>query len=328
MAKAEAKKETAIPKDILKERMSISDWAEYMGSISVDNMPEKQLSMDIHSLVNLFKYASLNAEKGNLIDSYTYIRNNTQQSVLTNIKALKGEKRFNCPKMADALKEYGERSMEYNTYLEDRLKAISDFAKALDQLEDTPLKEELIEKIDNMLGTHEAIALFQDSLEDLRVKFEIEKFKYNQRKSNAPDALCDKLAEVTDLIASMAQGMGYVSGKSEVHQRQLEKLTGEYPEGIRALGEMAYKDMSEKLGDTLVRLNKAGIKGIDEDIFYAHFVFNHSLSKIAADLAKNRNWKRDRSTISRHIADIKLKLNRAKINSNMIAEIRANIKAN
>ena len=201
--------------------------------------------------------------------------------------------------------------LEYGRKLDDRQNAIYDLSHSIDLIDDPVVKETVSRKYDNLLDVHEEIVHLRYSMEELRCKVEKEKWKHSHVAFYEPDPLFDEInGNMNSLLKSTLN-----------QEKKLDQWEGEYPEGLRALGEMAYKNVPEKVGDILIRLHKAGIKGIDEDIFYARFVFNHSLDKIVADLAQKKKWKRDRSTVSRHIADIKLKLKKAGINSNMIAKI-------
>ena len=312
---------------MMKDSMSPDDWRKYLYYMMQHDLHKLDLSIvSPENLVSYFWFVRFCTDEKSIFDVYSLIRTILEKKLAVDIRTYAKLDDPDCRELMYKLKDYMESFKEYIKRLNDRLKAISALADAIDLIDNPATKQIVTEKCNDVIDIHDALFYFYNSLEELRLKLEIEKLKYTQKKSNSPDVLSDKINEIVGFMPALGEALTLLAQNTLKQKEKLEQWEGEYPEGLRALGEIAYKGMSEKIGDILIRLNKAGIKGIDEDIFYARFIYNHSLTQIAADLAEKRKWKRDRSTISRHIAEIRIRLKNAKINSNMILEIKKSAK--
>lgn len=219
------------------------------------------------NIVSFFRFFRAYTEEKSIFDVYSLIRTMREKNLTVDVEAYAKLDDPDCRELMYKLKDYVDSFQEYIDRLNDRLRAIAELADAVDLIDDPTVKQTVMQKCDNVLDIHEALFFFYNSLEELRLKLEIEKLKYSQKKSNAPEILSDRVTEINDLMLALFGGLGSLAKSNfnqeekldRLHELSKESLIGQKeikgelpPGGIRQLKKLLQenpKELAKRYGE-------------------------------------------------------------------------------
>lgn len=210
---------------IMKDSMTPSDWQEYFRYMMQNELFNTKFSFTSpENIVSFFRFFRAYTEEKSVFDVYSLIRTMLEKNLTVDVEAYAKLDDPDCRELMYKLKDYVDSFQEYIDRLNDRLRAIVELADAVDLIDDPVVKQKVTQKCNDVLDIHEALFFFYNSLEELRLKFEIEKLKYNQKKSNSPDALSDRVTEINDLMIALFGGLGSLAKSNFNQEEKLDRL--------------------------------------------------------------------------------------------------------
>ena len=243
---------------MIKDTMTPSDWREYVKYIAENELSDVSIPLSSpKNTVSFLRFARACSEESDNFDVYAIIRMIIEKQLTTDVKAYVGLNDSDCRDLMHELQSYLALRQKYTDTLHDRIEAILSIADAIDLIDDPVVRNTVNQKCIDLLDVHEVIALYQYSMEEQHLKLEIEKLKYSQKKSNAPNVLFDKITEISNNITTFHDFLGDVVKSvfnqeqklDQLHELSKESLIGQReikgelpPGGIRQLKKLLHEN--------------------------------------------------------------------------------------